>query len=250
MADNAASAINQLVNKVSSALPTPGQKPEEAPAESTSTPVQTQTATATASASKDGAPAVEQEDATASKDINPAVEWETVKKEHETQEQKVVDKERHQDHYATKIQPLTDREVLDTEHKQETAPTEHREVKHEGGEDVEANVAARESGFKNETTQGETVETTTAAPTKETEQVHHHLHQTVQPVIEKETVQPSVTHKTIPVKEVHQEAAKDHGVEIANPISKEEFEGRLDGEQVTKDKLVDDASPGVSKKTI
>ena len=64
-----------------------------------------------------------------------------------------------------------------------------------------------------------------------------------------ETVQPSVTHKTVPVKEVHQEAAQDHGVTVGSVISKDEFEGRLDGEQVTKDKLVDDAAPGVSTKT-
>jgi hypothetical protein len=38
---------------------------------------------------------------------------------------------------------------------------------------------------------------------------------------------PSVTHKTIPVKEVHQDPSIDEGTTINAPISKEEFQGRL-----------------------
>jgi len=37
-----------------------------------------------------------------------------------------------------------------------------------------------------------------------------HIHETIQPVVQKETVQPSVVHTTVPIHEVHHEAAQHH----------------------------------------
>ena len=45
-----------------------------------------------------------------------------------------------------------------------------------------------------------------------------------------ETIKPSVTHKTIPVKEVVQEQSKNHGITKNSAISVDEFQHRLDGE--------------------
>ncbi|PPJ53045.1 hypothetical protein CBER1_11609 [Cercospora berteroae] len=63
------------------------------------------------------------------------------------------------------------------------------------------------------------------------------MHEVVQPVIEKEIVKPSVTHKTIPVKEVIQEQSQNHGVTTKEPISVDEFTHRLDGEKKTEHKV-------------
>ena len=55
-----------------------------------------------------------------------------------------------------------------------------------------------------------------------------------------EIVKPSVTHKTIPVKEVIQEQSQNHGVTKKEPISVDEFSHRLDGEKKTVNKVAGD----------
>lgn len=135
-----------------------------------------------------------QENTTVSEEVKPAVEHETVTKQHETREQTAIEKERHQDHYHTTVQPLKDREVLPTQEDHEQAPTQYKEVQHEGGADIEGKVAARNAGFEDSTTQGATEETKTTADEAVVsgEHVHHHLHETVQPVIEKGMCDPRV----------------------------------------------------------
>jgi len=55
-------------------------------------------------------------DTTVDSEVEPAVEHTHVKKQHETREQTFVEKEKHQDHYHTTIQPLKDSEVLPEKH--------------------------------------------------------------------------------------------------------------------------------------
>lgn len=178
--------------------------------------------------------AVEHKAVTKEEEVVPAVEHETIKREHETREEAVIDKERHQHHYHTTVQPLEDREVLPTQHDQEQAAPEVYEYDHGDGGDTKGQVDARNAGFQSTSEEGQTYETTTKQETVAGEQVHHHLHETIQPVIEKETVQPSVTHKTIPVKEIHHDESKDHGTTIKPPMSADAFQGRLDGEERTE----------------
>jgi len=162
--------------------------------------------------------------------VNPAVEHETIKKEHETVEDVVIDKEKHQHHYQTTVQPLEDREVLPTQHEHEQVATEVREFDNDDAKAVPAQVEARNAEFEDQTVEGKTFETTTQTEKVANDEVQHHLHETIQPVIEKETVQPSVTHKTIPIKEIHHEQTKDHGVTVKPPMSVGEFQGNLNGE--------------------
>ncbi|EME47043.1 hypothetical protein DOTSEDRAFT_41561 [Dothistroma septosporum NZE10] len=176
-----------------------------------------------------------QKDTTIEQEVAPAVEHETVKKEHETREQTVIDRERHQHHYHTTVQPLKDREVEATEHVHEQAATQERVIdKDDEGDQIKARVDAREGAFSDKTVEAATKETKTDEGEVVGEQVHHHLHETIQPVIEKETIVPSVTHKTIPVHEVINEATKDHGVTKKEAISVDEFKHNLDGEASTK----------------
>merc|ERR1711939_1160338 len=72
------------------------------------------------------------------------------------------------------------------------------------------------------------LESSTKEPTIVDEHVHHHLHETVQPVIEKEVLDPSVTHKRVDVKENIQEQSKHHGVTTNSAISVDEFQKKLD----------------------
>ncbi|KAI1434156.1 hypothetical protein GGR50DRAFT_695436 [Xylaria sp. CBS 124048] len=168
-----------------------------------------------------------QQTSTASKDRTaaPAVEHETVRREHQQREQKVVEKERHQDHFKTTVQPLKEREVKPEHHVHEQAAvqTEH----HDHDRNAKHVVNNQQSKFKDERREADTATKVTQEPTLTSEHVHHHYHETVQPVIEKETVVPSITHKTIPVKEVHQDPSVDEGISTKPPVSREEFERRL-----------------------
>merc|ERR1712068_74845 len=85
-------------------------------------------------------------DTTVDAKVNPAVEHTHVKKAHETREQTFVEKEKHQDHYHTTVQPLKDSEVLPEKHDYEQESKEKK------------------------------FESSTKEPTIVDEHVHHHLH--------------------------------------------------------------------------
>ncbi|KAH9844584.1 hypothetical protein Tdes44962_MAKER07283 [Teratosphaeria destructans] len=182
-------------------------------------------------------------DTTVDQEIAPAVEHEKITREHEDREQTVLEKERHKDHYHTTIQPLKDREVQSTEHEHVQRPTEYREINKDDGAGKQEAAAAR-SGFENTVEEGKQLNKMTQEGTVGGENVHHHLHETIQPVIEKETIVPSVTHVTKPVHEKIYEGSENHGVTTEKPISVDEFKGELDGES-TSFKESHDGKPDV-----
>ncbi|KFY43294.1 hypothetical protein V494_02040 [Pseudogymnoascus sp. VKM F-4513 (FW-928)] len=160
------------------------------------------------------------EDTTLESEVSPAVEHKHVKKQHETREQTFVHKDKHQDHYHTTIQPLKDSETLPEKHDR-TQETRRRSINNDHS-DAKKKAEAGRSGFKN-TTDQEQFETKTKDPTQEDVHVHNHWHETVQPVIEKEVIDPSITHKRIDVEENIQEPAKYHGVTTNSAVSAAEF---------------------------
>ncbi|KAI1747201.1 hypothetical protein F4782DRAFT_521983 [Xylaria castorea] len=164
--------------------------------------------------------------ASVTKETAPAVEHETIRKTHEQREQKVLERERHQDHYKTTVQPLKEREVVPEKHQYEQANIQHKQINRDQGE-AKATHEHRQAQFTDTTKEAGTHSETIQEPTLTSERVHHHLHETIQPVIEKETVMPSVTHKTIPVKETIQEPTLDEGVTVNPPMSREEFDARM-----------------------
>jgi hypothetical protein len=115
-------------------------------------------------------------------EVAPAVEHTHAKKQHETREQTFVEKEKHQDHYHTTIQPLKDSEVLSGKH-DHIQETEHRSINNDD-DAAKAKAEADRAGFESTSEQNK-FEAKTQEPTQEEEHVHHHLHETVQPVIEK-----------------------------------------------------------------
>lgn len=122
------------------------------------------------------------------KEAAPAVEHETVKHQHEVREQEVVDRERHQHHYHTTVQPLKAREVEPEEHDHETAATQYRNTDkgdHAAGE--KAGLDADGSAFESTSKNVELQEKHTTDKAQVNEETKHHYHETVQPVIEKGT---------------------------------------------------------------
>lgn len=53
---------------------------------------------------------------------------------------------------------------------------------------------------------------------------HQHVHETIQPVVHKEVIQPEVVHTTVPVHETHHNAAKHHNTSELPPVSIGEFQ--------------------------
>ncbi|TVY27281.1 hypothetical protein LHYA1_G003410 [Lachnellula hyalina] len=183
--------------------------------------------------SKDG-----KHDTTVHETINPAVQQEHVTRTQLNQETKAVDREVHQDHYHTSVQPIADREVLPEQHSHQLAGVEHRHLKHGSDDHAKSRLTAEQAQFKNTREVGETQRTTAAGETVAGEHVHHHVHENIQPVIQKETVQHSVVHTTVPVHEIHQNEAKHHTASQLPPVTMGEFKsqgGSLGGREERTD---------------
>ena len=170
--------------------------------------------------------------------MNPAVQQEHVTKTQHENLQTAVDREVHQNHYHTSVQPVQDREVLPEQHSHNVVGVEHRNIKHGNDDHVKQRVAAEQAQFKNTREVGSTEHTSSANPTVAGEHVHHHVHENIQPVVQKETIQPSVVHTTVPIHEVHQNEAKHHTATSLPAVSMNEFKqqgGSLSGREERTD---------------
>jgi len=183
--------------------------------------------------SKDG-----KHDTTVHETVNPAVQNEHITRTQHENATTAVDREVHQDHYHTSVQPVKDREVLPEQHSHQLAGVEQRNFDHGNPDHVKQRLEAERAQFKNTREVGETQHTAAVAPTVQGEHIHHHVHENIQPVIQKETVQPSVVHTTIPVHEVHHNEAKHHTASALPAVSMSDFKkqgGALGGREERQD---------------
>lgn len=137
-----------------------------------------------------------------------------------------VDKEVHQEHHHTTVQPVKDREVRPEKHVHEQEGPRRKHIKRSGSDHVRNKVESERIALgltENEREIGETHHTVEEAPTIEGEHVHHHIHEHIQPVIEKETIQPIIIHKTKPIHEVHDLEPKHHKATVLPPVSLDEL---------------------------
>ncbi|KAK5955250.1 hypothetical protein OHC33_003932 [Knufia fluminis] len=155
--------------------------------------------------------------------VNPAVVSETVKPHRHEETQEAIDREVHQDHYHTTVQPVAHKERLPEQHRHNIVPQVEREFRHDNEAETKQRVSAELGQFQNTSTTHQTSYSTSAAPTVAGEHVHHHVHETVQPVIHKETLQPEVVHTTVPIHEVHHGSAQHHGMSALPMKSLDEF---------------------------
>jgi hypothetical protein len=138
---------------------------------------------------------------TVEENVQPAVTQETIKPHRHEEATQAVDREVHQHHYHTTVQPLTHQEQLSEKHTHNILPTERREFHHGNEQETKQRLETELGHFKDSSRIEETRYTTAAAPTAIGEHVHHHVHETVVPVVHKETIQPEVVHTTIPIHE-------------------------------------------------
>jgi len=183
--------------------------------------------------SKDG-----KHDTTVHETVNPAVQHEKVTPTRQENVTTAVDREVHQDHHHTSVQPIKDREILPEQHSHQMGGVEHRNIEHGNDQHVKDRLAAEQAQFKNtrevDSTQHSSGNNTAVAG----EHVHHHVHENIQPVVQKETIQPSVVHTTVPVHEVHQNEAKHHTASSLPAVTMDEFKhqgGHLSGREERSD---------------
>ncbi|KAJ0163850.1 hypothetical protein CTA2_2265 [Colletotrichum tanaceti] len=164
--------------------------------------------------------------------VNRAVTEEQVRPHRHEEVTTAVDKEVHQDHHHTTVQPLKHQEVLPEKHHHNVVPVAHKTYEH-GNETETKNTLDREHAkFKDTSVTHDTTHTSTAAPVVAGERVHHHVHEHVQPVIQKETIQPHVVHTTVPVHETHHAKPIHHGATTLPTKTLDEFtreKGSIDG---------------------
>ena len=107
--------------------------------------------------------------------VNPAVTNEHVTRTQHEDVTTAVDRELHQDHYHTSVQPVKDREVLPEQHSHQMAAVETRNIKHGNDDHVKQRLEAERAQFKDTRTVGETQHTSAANPLVAGEHVHHHV---------------------------------------------------------------------------
>ena len=98
-----------------------------------------------------------------------------IQKRHE-EAQTAIDREIHQDHYHTSIQPVKDREVLPEKHQVNVLPVEERHLVHGNKEAVKARLEQEAAQFQSNRSVTKE-ETHSVAPVIAGEHVHHHVHE-------------------------------------------------------------------------
>jgi len=170
----------------------------------------------------------------------PAVVHETIQKNRVDDVTTVIDKEIHQDHYHTTVQPIQDVNILPEKHVQELAAVQERSFDAGNDAEVRARIEQERSKFKDMTIEGEQTRTTQMSPTVVAEHTTHHLHETIQPIVNRATVDTTVVHTTVPIHEIHHSAAAVHSASSLPPISMEQFKsqgGSIDGRPVVSEKF-------------
>ncbi|PPJ50230.1 hypothetical protein CBER1_07203 [Cercospora berteroae] len=179
--------------------------------------------------------------------VNPAVVNETVTRQQEDRITTAVDKEVHQDHYHTSVQPVKDTQILPEKHHHNLAGVEHRNFEHDNADQVKQKLATEQARFKDTSTRVEGEHNTIAQPVVAGEHVHHHVHEQIQPVVNKQTIEPHVVHTTVPIHEVHHNAAQHHSTTALPAMSMSEFKsqgGSLTGREERTDAFDGCPKPG------
>jgi len=165
-------------------------------------------------------------DTTVHESVAPAVHHETVKPHQHEKVHTAIDKEIHQDHYHRTVQPVHDREVLPETHTAKLGGVQHREFDHRDHDTMKRKLVQEQARFKDERRVDATTTSQSVSPTVGGEHVHHHIHETIQPVVEKEIIQPKVVHTTVPVHEVHYNKATHHDTTALPAITMDQFKAK------------------------
>jgi len=97
----------------------------------------------------------------------------------------VLDQERHQSHFHTSIQPITDEETLEVKHEERILPAERLTFEHDDREEVKQRLEAEQAKFFDNIEYIEGEKTREVVQAVAGEHLHHHVREYIQPVVNK-----------------------------------------------------------------
>jgi len=177
-------------------------------------------------------------DTTVHESVAPAVTHQEVKPHHHENVTTAVDREVHQDHHHTSVQPVHDRETLPEQHHYRESHGQSKEFNHGNSEQVAAHLAQERAKHKDAKITSPTTTSQSHQPTVAGEHVHHHVHENIQPVVHKETVEPHVVHSVNKVHEKHHNPAQMHDSSTLPAMNMSDFKsqgGHLTGREERMD---------------
>jgi len=161
--------------------------------------------------------------------VNPEITHEHIRPVEKEEIHKNVTQEHDVHHYQSRVQPVTDSRVQDTKHVNQSLDTEHVHHDIPKAAHEEARLRSKELGMENKQNVGSTERSTVDGQTNVQGFANHHIHETIQPVVERETVQPTAIHTTRNVHEHITDGPVLHDQTIEKPISVDEFKSRIHG---------------------
>jgi len=165
----------------------------------------------------------------------PAVVQEHVSRNETVEQVEAIDRERHIHHHQHRVQPVVDNKVLPTEHKYQVAAELTRESKHDMLPEHREKLEQQRHLYTDSKVVDDVNRNMVAAPAVAAEHVHHHVHETIQPVINRETVQNTHVHTTIPIHEKIHDAPIVHEHTVLPTVSLKDFEAKVGGVHQHKD---------------
>lgn len=165
----------------------------------------------------------------------PAVVQEHVSRNETVEQIEAIDRERHIHHHQHRVQPIVDQQTLPTQHQYNVVPEVTRESKHDMLPEHREKLEQQRTLYRDTKEVGETQRSLATAPAVAAEHVHHHVHETIQPVINRETVQNTHVHTTVPIHEKIHDAPIVHEHTVLPTVSLAEFQAKVGGEHQHKD---------------
>ncbi|ORY23364.1 hypothetical protein BCR39DRAFT_549458 [Naematelia encephala] len=156
-------------------------------------------------------------------EVAPEVVQETVKQQELVETAEAIDRERHVHHHQHRIQPIVDQQTLPTQHIEATAAAVVREHKEEMLPEHQAKLHEQRTAYQNTQNTLDTERSAANLGQHVNEHEHHHIHETVQPVIQRETIAPTVIHQTVGVHEKIHDAPIVHEATTLPTITQAEF---------------------------
>jgi len=151
------------------------------------------------------------------------------------------------------VQPVLDREEIDEQHHQRNVPVTRIHEKHVNEDEGDRNAYLALGQNHKDTVQhvqGERQVVDAGETVNET--VHHHVHNVIQPIIEKETIAPTRIHTTVPLHHTVHEAPIVHSSIAHEPMARDAFlqQGGKLGEKLTHESTADRLLGGDCERTV
>ncbi|ODO01755.1 hypothetical protein I350_06584 [Cryptococcus amylolentus CBS 6273] len=153
----------------------------------------------------------------------PEVVQEHVRPQEHVKTADAIDRERHIHHHQHRVQPVADAQTLPEKHVHSTAPVVHTEHTEDMLPEHQQTLQQQRGLHQNQKTEGAVERSGEHVGVAVNEHAHHHIHETIQPVIQRETVAPTVVHKTNAIHETVKEAPIVHEVTTLPTVSAAEY---------------------------